>query len=724
MIDVNNSTPNVREIAALPAWLADAIGKPRQQSGSVAEAAVDLDQSANVAWAIDFLKNDAPLAKEGAGGDATTFKVAAALRDYGISESMVVELMADHYNERCEPPWSIEGLTKKVENAFSYSSLAQPGGKTAEAEFTDDTDNDATLIPTMGDPETIAREAADRAMAKNEPEADGRPMVVFDPADLPKIVRKVQSLVIESAAKENAKPADQIFQRTGNLVHLSRNRLKPGAAMDKHYHVENDLLITAAEPGWLADRLERDILFGRIGKKKGASGQSKAHFVPMAVPPVIVTRLSAIKQDWEYPTLAGTVETPTLRSDGTVLDVPGYDRKSALYFDPGLMTFPPIKARPTKADANAALEILKKPLADFPFADEDGVTGLSRAVALAMLLTAVCRRTLPIAPMFGIDANEAQSGKTELAQVAAIVMTGRRTGVRPLSSDEYQRATALAAAFEAGDAIILYDNIDGDKMAVEGAALCMAITEERFQMRRLGGNSAEDQIIAPTNALMVATGNKLTAAGDMAEDRLLICNLRTDKPLAQRKFAHWPLDEYVISMRAALVSAALTILRAHIIAKDKKPGPNFRFAEWRSIVADALVWLGEADPVLSTIRVKADDPIRDAQADVLRVWARYLGESEQTTAGVLGHLDVQKAIAEARGVDAARLTKDAAVKYLKGMVGIELLGYKLVRSTDPHDKMLRWRLKPGANALPIKMAAPVERRAVDDCDDDDGNPWD
>jgi hypothetical protein len=724
MIDVKNATPNVREIAVLPAWLADAIGKPRRQSGSVAEAAVDLGQSANVAWAIDFLKNDAPPAKEGEGGDATTFKVAAVLRDYGISESMAVELMADHYNERCEPPWSIDDLTKKVENAFSYSSLTQPGGKTAEAEFTDNTEIDVALIPTMGDPETIAREAAERALAKNQREDDGRPMVVFDPADLPKIVRKVQSLVIESAAKKNAKPADQIFQRTSNLVHLNRNRLKADAAMDKQFHVENDLLITAAEPGWLADRLEREILFGRVGKKKGASGQSKASFIPMAVPPVIVTRLSAIKQDWEYSTLAGTVETPTLRSDGTILDVPGYDKKSGLYFDPGLMTFPPIKARPTKADAKAALAILKKPLADFPFADEDGITGLSCAVALAMLLTAVCRRTLPIAPMFGIDANEAQSGKTELAQVVAIVMTGRRTGVRPLSSDEYQRATALAAAFEAGDAIVLYDNIDGDKMAIEGAALCMAITEERFQMRRLGGNSAEDQIIAPTNALMVATGNKLTAAGDMAEDRLLICNLRTDKPLAQRKFAHWPLDEYVISMRAALVSAALTILRAHIIAKDKKPGPNFRFAEWRSIVADALVWLGEPDPVLSTIRVKADDPIRDAQADVMRAWARYLGEGEQTTAGVLAHLDVQKAIAEARGVDPNRLTKNAAVRYLKGMVGIERVGYKLTRWSDPHDKMMRWSIVPEPDTVRIEMAPPDEGGLVDDFDDDDGNPRD
>jgi hypothetical protein len=206
----------------------------------------------------------------------------------------------------------------------------------------------------------------------------------------------------------------------------------------------------------------------------------------------------------------------------------------------------------------------------------------------------------------------------------------------------------------------------------------------------------------------------------MAEDRMLICNLRTDRPLALRKFAHWPLDEYVISMRAALVSAALTILRAHSIAKDKKPGANFRFAEWRLIVADALVWLDEPDPVLSTSRVKADDPIRDAQTDVMRAWARYLGEGEHTTAGVLAHDDVQEAIAEARSVNPNRLTKDAAVKYLKGMVGIEHLGYKLTRRSDPHDKMIRWSIKPEPDAARIEMTRPDD----DDFDDDFGNPWD
>lgn len=709
---------NDQPIADAPEWFYIEAKRAERPPIADIEPVIELDQPANVEWAREFLMKDAPQAIEGQGGDATTFAVAATLRDHGISLPMAVGLMVTCYNEqKCEPPWSIDELTKKVENAFSYTSLIPPGGDTAEADFAEDIDCNVSLIPTFGDAETIAREAAERAETK----VDNRPKIEVDKANLPKVVREVQGILIKSAVKPSAKPADQVFQRTGNLVHLSRNRLKPGTTFDKHFHVENDLLITPVEDGWLADRLERDICFGRVGKKKGASGKSKAGFIATEVPRVIVQRLSAIKQDWEYPMLAGTVEAPTLRLDGTILDKPGYDKETGLYLDPGLATFPPIKSRPTKADALIALDILKKPLADFPFADEDGIDGLSESVALAMLLTAVCRRSLPNAPMFGIDANEAQSGKTELAQVAAIVMTGRRTAARPLSSDEYQRSTALAAAFEAGDPIILYDNIDGDKMAVEGEALCMALTEERFQMRRLGGNSASDQIVAPTNALITATGNKLTAAGDMAEDRMLICNLRTDKALAERKFDHWPLDEYVIKNRPELVSAALTILRAHSVANDGNPGPHFRFAEWRSIVADALVWLGLPDPVLSTARVKADDPIKDAMREVMREWVRFIGEDkEQTTKSVLNQPDVQKAVAEARGIDRSKLTNKAAVLYLKGMVGIDLLGYKLSRWKDPSDKATRWIVTSSPGATRVEHDPPADEGGpIEEFEDDD-----
>jgi hypothetical protein len=102
---------------------------------------VELDQPTNIKWAIDFLQKNAPPAIEGSGGEFTTLKVAMTLRGYGISEHKTLELMCDFYNERCEPPWDLDGndgLAKKVENAFLYASLEAPGAATAEAHFRDD----------------------------------------------------------------------------------------------------------------------------------------------------------------------------------------------------------------------------------------------------------------------------------------------------------------------------------------------------------------------------------------------------------------------------------------------------------------------------------------------------------------------------------------------------------------------------------------------------------
>jgi Primase C terminal 2 (PriCT-2) len=515
-------------------------------------------------------------------------------------------------------------------------------------------------------------------------------------ADLPKLSRKVQKFFIKAVAKPEAKAADQVFDRGGNLVHLSRNRLPPGtvAKFDSDYHVENELVTRSVGDEWFADVLERHFAFFRRGKKKGDGERSKVRDIAVGAPKPLVKRMVAIQQDWQYPKIKGTVETPTLRLDGTILDEPGFDKKSGLYFDPGLMKFPEIKKNPTKNDAKRALGVLLRLLADFPFADDDGVDGLSRSVAVALILTALCRRVLPIAPMFGIDAHEANTGKTELGQVAARIMTGRDTAARSLPHDEYQRKNELAAAFEAGDAMIMWDNVDGDKQMVEGGSLCAALTSEMIQCRRLGGNSAEDQIIAPTNSLIVATGNHLAFFGDMTKDRSLVCNLRTDLKLDQRTFEHWPLQKYQEQERPALVAAGLTILRAHRIAKDKNPqtSSNFRFDAWRSIVADALVWLGLPDPVLSTERSKADDPQEEAQREVMRTWARYLGEDEVTTSVVLGHATIRKAIADARATPENKLTNDSAVRYLKGMVGIKLVGYKLARWIDPSDEVTRWKV--------------------------------
>lgn len=84
--------------------------------------------------ATRYLKDVAPHAIEGAGGDRTTYEVACALRDYGLSEQGALDLLLAHWNEqKASPPWDADELQRKVANAFEY---ARGGGRaTAEDDF-------------------------------------------------------------------------------------------------------------------------------------------------------------------------------------------------------------------------------------------------------------------------------------------------------------------------------------------------------------------------------------------------------------------------------------------------------------------------------------------------------------------------------------------------------------------------------------------------------------
>jgi hypothetical protein len=83
---------------------------------------IEPDRSDAIATATAWLLGDAPLAVEGRGGDTTTFRVAAKLKDFGVSESTALSAMIDHWNARCEPPWPVDELAVKVGNAFAYGS--------------------------------------------------------------------------------------------------------------------------------------------------------------------------------------------------------------------------------------------------------------------------------------------------------------------------------------------------------------------------------------------------------------------------------------------------------------------------------------------------------------------------------------------------------------------------------------------------------------------------
>ena len=68
--------------------------------------------------------------------------------------------------------------------------------------------------------------------------------------------------------------------------------------------------------------------------------------------------------------LEGVTEVPILRADGTVLEVPGYDRRSGLLYLPEIL-YPKVPDAPTRDDAAAAAKRMLDVVADFPFKGPD-----------------------------------------------------------------------------------------------------------------------------------------------------------------------------------------------------------------------------------------------------------------------------------------------------------------------------------------------------------------
>jgi hypothetical protein len=119
--------------AEAPAWLERAAGAPVQRTSSQKQVVELLDTAPALQRAEAYLA-EAPPAIEGQNGDHHTFKVAAKLKDIGVSELAALQLMLEHWNDRCSPPWDHEGLARKVSNAYHYGK--KPIGEaSAQADF-------------------------------------------------------------------------------------------------------------------------------------------------------------------------------------------------------------------------------------------------------------------------------------------------------------------------------------------------------------------------------------------------------------------------------------------------------------------------------------------------------------------------------------------------------------------------------------------------------------
>jgi len=352
------------------------------------------------------------------------------------------------------------------------------------------------------------------------------------------------------------------------------------------------------------------------------------------VPTTCVQAVAARGQWMGLRALEGIVDCPMLRSDGSVIEEPGYDEATGVIYTPS-RKYPAVPKAPTHQDAQTAIAKLADLFCDFPFR-----TPAHASAAIAALLT-------PLAvyafggpkPLFLFDANTAGAGKGKCVSIISEVVAGRPIAVMaPVEDDAEQRKRITALAIE-GATLVLIDNIVGN---LGGPSMDAALTATEWSDRILGSSTT---VKLPLAITWYATGNNVALVGDM-QRRVL--HVRLESPEANPEdrvgFRHENVEAYARTHRAELVTAALTVLRAYVLAGRPRHGlaPWGSFSGWSDTIRGAIVWCGLADPAETRqeLRAEADftaGALRGLIAGWPEVAKRYGGHC--TAAQALRELD-------------------------------------------------------------------------------------
>jgi hypothetical protein len=428
----------------------------------------------------------------------------------------------------------------------------------------------------------------------------------------------------------------------------------------------------------------------------------------------------------------GRSQAPCLRTDGTLLQEPGYDPDTGLFFlpQPGV-TFPEIPEHPTIEDARAAAQTLLNLVVDFPFArpegDEAGDSPHTYAW-LASLLTILCRSAIDgPCPLFLFTANTAASGKTKLCDLNALIATGRKMPRSDYTDNNEEMAKVLFAIALGGFPVVFLDNV-GSGGALGGSAIDKALTSTALNGRILGASEMRD---VPFYAILFATGNNVRLQGDIHR-RLVPCRLESpdehpeerDEDAFQLK---GDLEEHTLKNRPALVAAGLTIVRAYVVAGKPKPKPKLTpmdFPAWCGLIRNAIHWATGCDPCATRAEARADDDSAHELAQLMTQW-RVVCAGEGKDAMTTG--EMLKAVKPDPATKTSRY--EAMHEVLVGMsrnedlpsgerLGLRLKKYRgkvvgkgpearaFERSTL--DGKTRWSVKPIARHGPPKEVEEVE----------------
>jgi hypothetical protein len=347
--------------------------------------------------------------------------------------------------------------------------------------------------------------------------------------------------------------------------------------------IDTGIISTISAP-FLWERLSRHVAWHRYD-------ETRQDWTPCNPPKEVVSSVHGRAAWPELRDLAGVVNSPVIRSDGSLLYSPGYDSTTKLFYHP-VGRCDPVPEHPSKNDALACINELLDVVIDFPFLKDS-----HRSAWLAALLTPLARTALDACnvPLFLVDGNSRGCGKSKLIDLISLVVCGRTAARASYTSDQDELEKRVISNMLTGDQMVLFDNLAGE---FGGSCIDKLLTSEGwFQGRLLGTNTAP---LMRNTTTWYATGNNANLSGDIVR-RIIHIRLETplEHPDERSDFKRSRLLNWVRAERPHLLCAALTLIRAwyEAGAPQQTDLPTFgSFESWSDMIRNILVWAEQPDP--------------------------------------------------------------------------------------------------------------------------------
>ncbi len=426
-----------------------------------------------------------------------------------------------------------------------------------------------------------------------------------------------------------------LFVRSGELIRITSDENGMPRIEEVDLEIMRHILRRAAD----FFKLHKKQIANTDGTKETIFNEVKADPPIDLVKDLLATPTHLIA----VPSLYGIIECPTILRDNTLIQSPGYNYPTRLYYAPQNSLILNVPEQVSYSQAIDAYNTLKEIFVDFPF-DGDA----SRENCIAALITAVIRPMItgPI-PMVILDKPVAGTGASKIAEIISIVACGRVGGMmsQPMSEEEWGKK--ITAVLSKGKTVVIVDNIESK---LYSASLASVITSSVWEDRKMGSH---EMTTLPNISVWIGTGNNIGLGGDMPRRCFWVrLDPQEARPWQRTGFKHEDLIGYVTENRGKILSAILTIARGWIqggcIAPAKVPLVG-SFESWRVIVGGIMEYLGANSFLGNLEALYAAADSEAAQWDSFTaVWFEIFGKREMLMSEVSDrvHRETDSASAE------------------------------------------------------------------------------